>query len=361
MKKKLLLIIFSLVFAVSLASCSLINPLIIRTSTTSGATPTSATTPTVTSKRHGISTSGQTPTSTLPEGTFNLYFECNNGEKIHLTTTGTVSKPNNPEKDCAKFLYWCSDEELNHEYDFSKKIKEDTTIYAKYEIDYKALTNKLSTTAIKANVQVNHTNQRSIYSTGQKSIGSGTIISSNSTYYFVLTNHHVIYPDGNADITKSKYTVEDCYGQTYEDVIVLYRDVNYDLAVLAVKKQNFTKLPNVISLANDVYLKEDIISMGEPHGQSNTITYGEVLNYYNFKADPETIKQSNVNFEVINHTAHIESGSSGGALLDTNFNLVGVNFASGSDSKGNEFSYAIPIYKVKEFLAAASKDSGISF
>lgn len=360
MKKKIIFLILSLVLVVSLASCSLISPLIIRTSS-SPYTPTSATTPTVTSRRHGISTTVTPTTSALPEGMYNIFVECNNGTKLHSVTSGDVPMPDTPKKQCAKFLYWCSDEELNHEFDFDKKIKADTTIYAKYEIDYKELTNLLSKTAIKANVQVNHTNQKSIYSTGQKSIGSGTIIKENSSYYFVLTNHHVIYPDGNADLSRSKYTIEDCYGQTYSDVTLLYRDVNYDLALLAMKKENYTKLPNIIERANDVYLNEEIIAMGEPHGQSNTITYGTILKYYNFRADPETITQSNVNFEVLSHTAHIESGSSGGALLDTNFNMVGVNFASGSDTNNVEYSYSIPLYKVKEFLASASKETQVEF
>ena len=359
MKKKISILILLLMMVSILSSCSLINGLIIRTSSNPAASTTTQSVPSTTSGKPGsTSVTSTSVTSALPSGNYYVTYEYNNGVKETVTSTGNVNKPTNPTKNYAKFLYWCSDEELEHEFNFSKKIDSDTTLYAKYEVNYRDLTNAISTSVIKANVQINHTNQRSPFSTGQKSIGSGIIISENSSYYFVLTNNHVIYPEGNASIEYSTYTVEDCYGQTYENVTCLYRDVNYDLAILGVKKQSFSKLPTKVALANDIYVNEEIIALGEPHGQSNTITYGNVKEWYPFKADIETKTQSNVNFDVISHTAKIESGSSGGALLDTNFNLVGINFASGSSKSGVEYSYAIPIYKVREFLKDAESETG---
>ena len=64
---------------------------------------------------------------------------------------------------------------------------------------------------------------------------------------------------------------------------------------------------------------------------------------------------SNVKFEVYRHDAPINSGSSGGAILDYNYNIIGINYASSTDANGKFLNaFAVPIEKVKEFLLAKS-------
>ncbi len=354
--KKIIGLMLVFLGVISLSSCSLIDNLIVRTSSI-----TTTDTPTTTSLTPSSSTNKKTSTTSTRSNVdgYIVTFECNNGTKYNEVFTNKITKPSDPVKANASFLYWSSDEKLTTEYNFSTKLTSDMTLYAKYSIDYKSLTNDLSTSKIKANVQINHTNQRSVFSSSSKSIGSGTIFYSDTSYYYILTCHHVIYPE-NGNIEYSTYSVYDCYDQEYKDAKLLYRDVNYDLAILRINKlTSTTKIPEVITLGNDCYLNEEVIAIGEPHGQTNTITYGTFINWYNFSPDLETINESNVNFEVIAHDAHIDSGSSGGALLDTNFNLIGVNFASGTSSKGT-YSYAIPIYKIKDFLANADDELGLN-
>lgn len=358
MKKKFILFFLLINLVIVLSSCALLDPLIIRRTTTKIPTTTTAPTTTTTAP---TTTTAVLPTSTTREPISGYYitYEYNNGTKETVVSNdGKVNKPVNPTKPCATFLCWCSDEELNNEFNFSSKVNKDTTIYAKYQIDFKALTNLVSAKAVKANVQVNHINQRSVLSTAKRSIGSGEIIFSTVDYYYVLTNHHVIYPDDGYDIAYSKYTIEDAYGQTYSTVRLIYRDVNYDLALLEVKKESYSRYPEILTLASDVYLNSDVIAMGEPHAQNNTITYGTIRKWYNFTADPKTKAKSNVNFEVIAHDARIDNGSSGGALLDTNLNLIGVNFASGTVND-IEYSYSIPVNKIKEFLYYAEAECKI--
>ncbi len=340
-------------FVLSLSSCALVEPLIIRRSTTTTPT-TSQTTPTPnTTTKSKFSTS--TTTNTNQDGKYYVIFECNNGNRFEQLTESKITKPENPTKNYAEFVGWYTDEELTKEFDFSKSINQNTILYAKYNIDYKQLTNAISTKTIKANVQVNHINQRSVFSTTKKSIGSGEVIYSTVNNYYVLTNHHVIYPDDGYDIQYSKYNIEDAYGQVYDNVKVVYKDVDYDLALLEVEKENYSKVPEILTLADNVYLNSEIVAIGEPHAQNNTITYGSIKMWYNFSAEPETVHQSNINFKVIAHDAKIQSGSSGGALLDTNLNLVGVNFASVTINN-KEYSCAISIYKVKEFLTLAEQE-----
>ncbi len=102
---------------------------------------------------------------------------------------------------------------------------------------------------------------------------------------------------------------------------------------------------------------EDVISLGSPKGQSNAMTFGYVSEYRQITLTDTPERESCVTFPVISHEAKTNSGSSGGPLLNTEPELVGVNYA-GTVSDDYEFhhAYAIPIEKVKEFLA----NNGIS-
>ncbi len=106
---------------------------------------------------------------------------------------------------------------------------------------------------------------------------------------------------------------------------------------------NVKKLPII---SDNPLPKDDVISLGSPKEQSNSITYGHVYGYKNVTIPNSSKSSSNVTFDVIYHDAFINKGSSGGPLLDSNLNVIGVNYASNSSGIG----YAIPAVKVKEFL-----------
>ena len=92
--------------------------------------------------------------------------------------------------------------------------------------------------------------------------------------------------------------------------------------------------------------------MGNPLGLNNTVSYGEITEYKAYSPSAETTNLNNISFSVIRATTFIDSGSSGGALLDDNLNLVGINFGSANSVSTGEFvrSYAIPALKVREFI-----------
>jgi S1-C subfamily serine protease len=90
--------------------------------------------------------------------------------------------------------------------------------------------------------------------------------------------------------------------------------------------------------------------MGQPNGQINAITFGKVTAYDSVRLDESSAAMSNITFPVINHDAPTDSGSSGGAVLNNEFKLAGVHYA-GPDTEGfNEFGFAVPIEKVREYL-----------
>ena len=95
---------------------------------------------------------------------------------------------------------------------------------------------------------------------------------------------------------------------------------------------------------------EKIISIGNPHKIMNSVSYGKYLGLKSYTASSSIKDKSNINFDVLSHTSKIETGSSGGMVLDTNLRLVGINFASKMNDGSFEYAYAVPLSKVIEFI-----------
>lgn len=184
---------------------------------------------------------------------------------------------------------------------------------------------------------------------GDITMGSGTIISEDDDSYYILTNNHVIYYDGNS--IGLEYKVTDAYMNTYYATL-LKKSAEYDLAVLQIKKGN-QKL-YVFEYEDNVNINDTCIAIGDPKGQISVCTIGKIKNYSLFNPidDEELLVKSNVCFEVYTHTAKINNGSSGGALLNEKLKLIGINFASAINKETQEFikGYAIPINKALEFI-----------
>jgi putative serine protease PepD len=176
-------------------------------------------------------------------------------------------------------------------------------------------------------------------------LGSGVIFYEYGAYYYALTNNHVVY----TTTTYQDLTLEDAYEEKYEFDIVA-KDSQYDLSIIRFRKSNEL---TVLNLAKYGLEKNELVfAMGEPNGLSNTVSMGYSLGSKVFTPDEATIAMSNVTFSVYMSSAPIDSGSSGGALIDSNLNLVGINFASAIDQETNQFkySYTIPENRVREFI-----------
>ena len=179
--------------------------------------------------------------------------------------------------------------------------------------------------------------------------GSGVIYKGNGLSYYALTNNHVVYEGFS-------YSVMDAYGEIWNAKLEGY-DASYDLAVVSFRPQ--TEKEYYVPKINetDPSVGDVVISIGNPQGVMNAITFGTVSKYLAIEAlDKDSMlddEGSNVEFEVIKHNAPIDSGSSGGALLDQNYNICGINFASGRGENSQFISgYAVQPTKILEFLTA---------
>lgn len=181
--------------------------------------------------------------------------------------------------------------------------------------------------------------------------GSGVIFKKHTETggftYFALTNNHVTYLQD--DGRNYEYTITDCYNNVYQSE-VLFSSADYDLAIVAFKSAVEYK---VLSFAKSNPRIDDlVIAFGSPSGISNTVTFGTIKEYGHVTLSGGFSKEmSNVKFLVANHDAYMDSGSSGGVLLDKNYNICGINYAAAVNDNGKFLSgYAIPLERIIEFI-----------
>ncbi len=295
------------------------------------------------------------PNSNNPNG-IKIIYDLNNGFKFESTTTveNKILKPeNNPKKVASTFLGWYEDIELNNEYDFNKIINKETTIYAKYETDTILLNNYINYHTTYSSILI-----KSIFSNDNdnsyfESSGSGVILSFDGSNYYCLTNNHVIYRHN--EYKNSNYYIYDYNNNEFEGHI-LYNDNKYDLALLYFdKKDNYGSIhDNLGTIKFSKYMpniNDKLITISNPKKNKNQIDYGSYLELKNFTPDISNLDKSNIEFKVMAHSCYLDDGSSGSMLLDDNLYLVGINFATQVNNAGEyEYSYAIPYYKIIEFV-----------
>ena len=176
----------------------------------------------------------------------------------------------------------------------------------------------------------------------QQGLGSGVIVRTDG---YVLTNHHVI--DG-AD----RITVELTDRRTFTAKVV-GSDAASDLAVL---KLDAGGLPVVPMADSDAIKVGDIVlAVGNPMGVGQTVTMGIV------SAKGRATGLGEGSFEDFLQTdAPINRGNSGGALVNTKGELVGINSQILSPSGGNiGIGFAIPSNMAKHVMEALIADGRV--
>ncbi|MGW0418090.1 S1C family serine protease [Streptomyces sp. NPDC003015] len=206
-----------------------------------------------------------------------------------------------------------------------------------------------------------------------ESTGSGVIITSDGE---IITNNHVI-----SGATSVKVSTSD--GKTYTAKVV-GTDSKKDLALI--KLENASGLsPATLGNSDGVQVGDEVVAIGSPEGLTGTVTSGIVsaLNRDVTVATEESQGQSQgqsggsgqwpfefggrqfngdtgsstTTYKAIQTDASLNPGNSGGALIDMNGNIIGINSAmysatSDSSTAGSAgLGFSIPINTVKSDLA----------
>ena len=164
-------------------------------------------------------------------------------------------------------------------------------------------------------------------------LGSGIIVSGDG---HILTNHHVI--DG-----AEKIKVQLTDNRTF-DAKLVGSDAASDLAVLKIEADNLPVLP--LGNSDDVRVGDVALAVGNPLGLGQTVTSGII------SAKGRSTGLSDGSFEDFLQTdAPINQGNSGGALVNTNGELIGINSQILSPSGGNiGIGFAIPSNMAKNVM-----------
>ena len=277
-------------------------------------------------------------------GDYKVTYICNNGYNVTIPSTkdNKVLKPDNPTKKFHTFKGWYKDLEYTESFNFKQVLTEDITLYALYDADYLSLYNEISDTVLLSNLEIKVKNETLVDELESEKLGSGVIVKEDDKYYYLLTNHHVVY---TTTLFQTINVIDAYQNVTTADIVA--KDVNYDLALLKFKKD---KKLYVSQIANyEIYRNELVFAIGNPKGFRNKITTGKLLGTKTNVPAEDTIKLSNVKFDVYYSSAPIDKGSSGGGLYDSNLNLVGINFASTSEDGKFVSCDTIPSSKILEF------------
>ncbi len=156
----------------------------------------------------------------------------------------------------------------------------------------------------------------------------------------IVTNYHVI----EQEVYRVKAQVEG--GISFECPTVLAYDADKDIAILkADRNTELTLLP--VGSANDLQKGEKVVAIGSPLGLMNTVSTGVFSGYMEDKAG-----------SVLQFTAAISHGSSGGALFNDAGEVIGITFAS--LTAGQNLNLGVPIDDVKALYDYAGSQKAMS-
>ena len=156
--------------------------------------------------------------------------------------------------------------------------------------------------------------------------GSGVIVSPDG---YIITNNHVIEDSNEIEITTND-------NKSYQAKII-GTDTDTDIAVLKINTDK--KLPYVFFGNSDATkIGEWVLAVGNPFNLNSTVTAGIIS-----AKSRDLNKRDGVNESYIQTDAAVNRGNSGGALVNTSGELIGINTAITSVSGGFVgYSFAVP-------------------
>jgi Do/DeqQ family serine protease len=170
--------------------------------------------------------------------------------------------------------------------------------------------------------------------------GSGVIVSSQG---YIVTNNHVIENASEIEVIlndNSKYAAK-----------VVGADPATDIAVLKIEGENFPAIP--IGNSDELKIGEWVLAVGNPFNLTSTVTAGIVsAKARNINLLAERNSKEVVPIESFIQTdAAVNPGNSGGALVNTRGELIGINTAIASQTGSYAgYSFAVPVNLVDKVM-----------
>ena len=171
--------------------------------------------------------------------------------------------------------------------------------------------------------------QRQVQTPRRAAAGSGVIISADG---YIITNNHVVDGADELTVTLSENSKE-------YSARIIGSDNTTDLALIKIDAKNLPAI--VIANSDDVKVGEWVLAVGNPLGLNNTVTAGIV--------SAKARSMGSGVSSMIQTDAAINQGNSGGALVNTRGELIGINAMLYSQTGSNiGYGFAIPTTIVKK-------------
>jgi S1-C subfamily serine protease len=167
--------------------------------------------------------------------------------------------------------------------------------------------------------------------------GSGIVLDQHG---HILTNHHVV-----SDSQKISVTLFN--GEVYPASLV-GQDPHNDIAVVKISAPNESLFPITIGDSSNLRVGQHIVAIGNPFGLERTMTTG-IISSLNRQITAKTGRKIH---SIVQIDAALNQGNSGGPLLNSRGELIGMNTAIATRSGDNAgIGFAIPINTIKRVVS----------
>ena len=171
-------------------------------------------------------------------------------------------------------------------------------------------------------------------STTAQAQGSGIIISQDG---YILTNNHVI----NSSSSSSYYAIGEANkDETAYEAKVVGTDEQTDLAVIKIEREGLTAAE--LGDSDTVQVGEFAMAVGNPLGMQSSVTSGMIS-----AVNRDVTDSDGKTYKLIQNDAAINSGNSGGALVNSEGKVIGINTLKVSATGVEGMGFAIPINSAK--------------
>lgn len=170
--------------------------------------------------------------------------------------------------------------------------------------------------------------------------GSGVIISEDG---YILTNNHIVSSSSSSSYYEvgeaSKVVVYLYNDETPYDATIIGTDEQTDLAVIKIEKTGLTAAE--LGDSDSVQVGEFSMAIGNPLGMQSSVSSGMI------SAVNREVTTDGKTYKLIQTDAAINSGNSGGALVNSKGQVIGINTLKLSGTGVEGMGFAIPINSTK--------------
>lgn len=195
-------------------------------------------------------------------------------------------------------------------------------------------------------IKIKYTVNTFFGNTEAEATGSGIILNSDG---YIITNNHVVSTENSSSYYQikeaSKMTVT-LYNDTTEyEAEIIGTDKYTDLAVIKIDASNLNLTPAVFGNSDEVKVGEFAMAIGCPLGLESTVTSG-IISAVNRTVQSDDSSE----YTCIQTDAAINSGNSGGALVNSKGEVIGINTLKLSGTGVEGMGFAIPISSTTDVI-----------